>query len=145
VLSQVKSLDWETRQAQFVCRLPEATVAEIHGQSTNPLAVAAILRAIVAVVVVDRVPTDTVARRYLMWQDSLSERHGAITAKKTYQSHHLDAGATIHRPAVSGLPERGIFGVWTVADANGVVMRNGYASGPTGRREVRKTAVLLVF
>jgi mRNA interferase MazF len=26
---QVKSLDWETRQAQFVCRLPEATVAEI--------------------------------------------------------------------------------------------------------------------
>ena len=26
---QVKSLDWETRQAQFLCRLPEATVAEI--------------------------------------------------------------------------------------------------------------------
>ena len=26
---QIKSLDWETRQAQFVCRLPEATVAEI--------------------------------------------------------------------------------------------------------------------
>ncbi len=26
---QVKSLDWETRQAQFVCRLPEITVAEI--------------------------------------------------------------------------------------------------------------------
>jgi len=26
---QVKSLDWETRQAQFVCRLPEAAVAEI--------------------------------------------------------------------------------------------------------------------
>jgi mRNA interferase MazF len=26
---QVKSLDWKTRQAQFVCRLPEATVTEI--------------------------------------------------------------------------------------------------------------------
>ncbi len=26
---QVKSLDWEIRQAQFVCRLPEATVADI--------------------------------------------------------------------------------------------------------------------
>ena len=26
---QVKSLDWETRQAQFVCRLPETTVTEI--------------------------------------------------------------------------------------------------------------------
>ena len=26
---QVKSLDWETRQAQFVCRLPETAIAEI--------------------------------------------------------------------------------------------------------------------
>jgi mRNA interferase MazF len=26
---QVKSLDWEIRQAQFICRLPETTVAEI--------------------------------------------------------------------------------------------------------------------
>jgi mRNA interferase MazF len=26
---QVKSLDWEIRQAQFVCRLPETTVTEI--------------------------------------------------------------------------------------------------------------------
>jgi mRNA interferase MazF len=26
---QVKSLDWETRQAQLIARLPEATVAEI--------------------------------------------------------------------------------------------------------------------
>jgi mRNA interferase MazF len=26
---QIKSLDWETRQAPFVCRLPEATIAEI--------------------------------------------------------------------------------------------------------------------
>ncbi len=26
---QVKSLDWKSRQAQFVCRLPDATVAEI--------------------------------------------------------------------------------------------------------------------
>ena len=26
---QVKSLDWENRQAQFICRLPETTLAEI--------------------------------------------------------------------------------------------------------------------
>ena len=26
---QVKSLDWETRQAQLICRLPDATVTEI--------------------------------------------------------------------------------------------------------------------
>lgn len=26
---QVKSLDWKTREAKFVCRLPEATIAEI--------------------------------------------------------------------------------------------------------------------
>ncbi len=26
---QVKSLDWKSRQAQFVCRLPEATIVEI--------------------------------------------------------------------------------------------------------------------
>jgi mRNA interferase MazF len=26
---QVKSLDWETRQAQFACHLPETTIAEI--------------------------------------------------------------------------------------------------------------------
>ncbi len=26
---QVKSFDWQVRQAQFICRLPEATVAEI--------------------------------------------------------------------------------------------------------------------
>jgi mRNA interferase MazF len=26
---QVKSLDWKSRQAKFVCRLPNATVAEI--------------------------------------------------------------------------------------------------------------------
>ena len=26
---QIKSLDWETREAQFVCRLPDATVTEI--------------------------------------------------------------------------------------------------------------------
>jgi mRNA interferase MazF len=26
---QVKSLDWQVRQAEFVCRLPEATVAEL--------------------------------------------------------------------------------------------------------------------
>jgi mRNA interferase MazF len=26
---QVKSLDWQVRQAEFVCRLPEATIAEL--------------------------------------------------------------------------------------------------------------------
>jgi mRNA interferase MazF len=26
---QVRNLDWKTRNAQFICRLPEATVAEI--------------------------------------------------------------------------------------------------------------------
>jgi mRNA interferase MazF len=26
---QVKSMDWETREAKFLCRLPEATIAEI--------------------------------------------------------------------------------------------------------------------
>jgi mRNA interferase MazF len=26
---QIKSLDWQSRQAQFICRLPEASVAEI--------------------------------------------------------------------------------------------------------------------
>jgi mRNA interferase MazF len=26
---QVRSLDWESRQAEFVCRLPEASIAEI--------------------------------------------------------------------------------------------------------------------
>jgi mRNA interferase MazF len=34
---QVKSLDWETRQAQFVCRLPEATVAEIMAKAQTLL------------------------------------------------------------------------------------------------------------
>ena len=30
---QVKSFDWQARQAQFVCRLPDATIAEIVGKA----------------------------------------------------------------------------------------------------------------
>ncbi len=29
---QIKSLDWKTRKAEFVCRLPESVVAEIMGK-----------------------------------------------------------------------------------------------------------------
>jgi len=34
---QVKSLDWEIRQAQFVCRLPEATMTEIIAKAQTLL------------------------------------------------------------------------------------------------------------
>ncbi len=34
---QIKSLDWKIRQAEFVCRLPEATVTEIIAKARTLL------------------------------------------------------------------------------------------------------------
>ncbi len=34
---QIKSLDWRTRQAQFACRLPESTIAEILAKAQTLL------------------------------------------------------------------------------------------------------------